>query len=57
MPDILDFSVSVVFLDDLGNLDASLSRFFSLATDRTLEPSVPTKREKKGMKVEIMGFN
>ena len=28
MPDILDFFVSVVFLNDLDNLDASLSRFF-----------------------------
>ena len=29
LPDILDFLVSMVFLDDLGNLDASLSRFLA----------------------------
>ena len=44
MPNILDFSASVVFLDDLDNLDALLVW--------TLEPSVQTKREKKGMRVE-----
>ena len=72
----MDFSASVVFLDDLDNLDALLSRLVSLVADMivtigtietivffdfevvwTLEPSVQTKRDKKGMNVEIMGFN
>ena len=76
IPDILDFSASVVFLDDQDNLDALLSRlvclvadrivtigtietivFFDFEVERTLEPSVQTKRDKKEMKVEIMGFN
>ena len=66
----------MVFLDDLDNLDALLSRLVSLVADMivtigtietivffdfevvwTLEPSVQTKRDKKGMNVEIMGFN
>ncbi len=30
--------------------------FFDFEVVWTLEPSVQTKRDKKGMKVEIMGF-
>ena len=30
--------------------------FFDFEVGRTLEPSVQTKRDTKGMKVEIMGF-
>ena len=33
-----------VFVDILGVLVAALSRLFGLATNRTLEPSVPTLR-------------
>ena len=32
----------MVFLDVLGVLGVTLYRFFSLTTNRTLEPSVPT---------------
>ena len=42
-----DFS----YIDVLDRLDASLSSFFSLTTDRTHEPCVPTDRG------EIIGFN
>ena len=35
-------AIVFLFLNVLGKLGALLSRFFSLATERTLEPSVPT---------------
>ena len=44
IPDILDFSASMVFLD---NLDKTLRYLvFSLTANRTHEPCVPTMREK-----------
>ena len=44
IPDILDFLVSMVFLD---NLDKTLRYLvFSLTDNRTYEPCVPTMREK-----------
>ena len=56
MLDILDFFVSVFFLDDLDNLDASLSRFLvRRLIGCTRRESL--QRKKKGREVEIMGFN
>jgi len=50
------FSASVVFLDDLDNLDASLSRFLvRRLIGCTRRESL--QRKKKGREVEIMGFN
>ena len=50
------FSASVVFLDDLDNLDASLSRFLVWRLiGCTCRESL--QRKKKGREVEIMGFN
>ena len=50
------FSASVVFLDDLDNLDASLSSFLVWRLiGCTRRESL--QRKKKGWEVEIMGFN
>ena len=47
MPDILDFSVGMLFLDDLGNLDASLYRVLAYRLiGRTSRASLLIKRVK-----------